>query len=262
MPIAPSRRHLYRFGPFRYDPDDKSLARDGDPRPLRLKRMSLLLLEFFLGRPGQLIPRESIRALLWPERKLGLTPTASEENALDQQISLLRTELKKADGSPTNYITSEKCKGFRFNVEVKEEGGRVALTVLPFRYSPSGRKGADLEFELRDALIRRLTLNPALNVRHAESNRKAALAPESDQGSGGAVERGTWAGRVVTGAVFIRGPKLRVTFQLIGAGGYYEQTPEPVECELAESALAAELIAAHIERALHLSPPGGRRKQK
>ncbi len=255
MPTSDSH-HVYRFGPFRYDKDEKSLLRDGHPQPARLKRMSLLLLEFFLRHPGQLVSREEIRGLLWPESKRGMI-TPSEENALDQQISLLRTELKRADGAETNYIASEKGKGFRFVAGVAEEGQRITLTVLPFRQSHKGRMTVDLEFEIRDALIRRLTLNPTLSVRHAELN----LSTLEDSYDPISIGKELGVGKVITGAVFIQRNRLRLMLQLINTSGYYEQTPEPFEFNLADRLKAVEIIAAHIETALNASLPGRRKKR-
>jgi len=79
------------FGPFNYDPDGRSLLRDGAPVPIGYR--GALLLGAFLMRPGQTLSKSELLDHAWP----GL---AVEENNLSVQLAALRKALgKRLDGS-------------------------------------------------------------------------------------------------------------------------------------------------------------------
>ena len=97
--------NFYAFGPFRFDPRDRVLSRDGAHVPLSPKAAELLLL--FVQSSGRLLSKETLIASLWPE-------TFVEESSLSQTVFLLR----KALGEP--YIETVPRRGFRFTEPVRE----------------------------------------------------------------------------------------------------------------------------------------------
>jgi DNA-binding winged helix-turn-helix (wHTH) protein/Tfp pilus assembly protein PilF len=97
--------NYYEFGPFRFDPRDRVLARRGVNVPLSPKAAELLLL--FVQSHGRLLPKETLIASLWPD-------TFVEESSLSQTVFLLR----KALGEP--YIETIPRRGFRFTAPVRE----------------------------------------------------------------------------------------------------------------------------------------------
>src|SRR5205085_11264513 len=58
--------------------------------------------------------------------------------------------------------------------------------------------------------------------------------------------------KVITGALFTKQDKFRITLQLIDTRGYYELPLEPVEFNLDDILKAAKLISTRIEKALNL----------
>lgn len=97
-------RHLYEFGPFRLDPGERLLARNGVPIPLPPKAFVLLVL--LVERSGRLRSKEELMRAAWPE-------TFVEENNLSQCISTLRKALTD-DGDGQKFIETVPRLGYRF----------------------------------------------------------------------------------------------------------------------------------------------------
>lgn len=96
-------RRTYEFGPFRLDPEDRTLARDGVLVPLTIKAFDTLLV--LVENPGRVISKDELMRRVWPE-------TAVEENNLAQQISSLRKALGESE-SGGKYIETLPKRGYR-----------------------------------------------------------------------------------------------------------------------------------------------------
>jgi len=122
------QRPLYEFGPFRVDPQNRVLLRDGQPVPLTGKPFDILLA--LLEHPGQLLAKDELLARVWPD-------TVVEEGNLGRSISSLR---KALDDSPDEhrYIVTLSRHGYRFVGDVREcweENGIAAAgpaEIMPF----------------------------------------------------------------------------------------------------------------------------------
>ena len=57
-------RLVYEFGPFRLEPAEHSLVRDGKPVQIAPKVFELLL--FLVQRPGRLVTKSQIMEAVWP----------------------------------------------------------------------------------------------------------------------------------------------------------------------------------------------------
>ena len=57
--------HVYEFGPFRVDPGERILSREGKPVPVSAKAFDTLL--FMLQRSGHLIEKEELIRAIWPD---------------------------------------------------------------------------------------------------------------------------------------------------------------------------------------------------
>jgi TolB-like protein/Tfp pilus assembly protein PilF len=122
----------YEFGPFRLDPSQKLLLREGSAVPLMPKVFDLLCL--LVEQNGQLIDRQSLLQRLWPD-------TFVEEGNLSKAMFLLRQALgQKGNAGP--YIETVPKRGYRFIAEVSRraaahagrqpENQPPAIAVLPF----------------------------------------------------------------------------------------------------------------------------------
>jgi len=122
------QKPLYEFGPFRVDPQNRLLLRDGQPLPLTGKPFDILLA--LLEHPGQLLTKDELLARVWPDAVV-------EEGNLGRSISSLR---KALDDSPDEhrYIVTLSRHGYRFVGDVREcwqENGTAAAgpaEIMPF----------------------------------------------------------------------------------------------------------------------------------
>lgn len=107
--------HLYEFGPFRLDPNQRLLLRAEKHK--RLSPMVFDLLLFLVQRSGQLVKKDEIIEHLWSD-------TIVEEGNLTNNVSILRKELGDTGKDP-KFIQTVPKHGYRFVAEVKilEAGG-------------------------------------------------------------------------------------------------------------------------------------------
>ncbi len=108
-----SSKTIYEFGPFRLDLSEGVLYRSGELVPLTPKAFDTLVV--FLQNAGRVLGKEEVMSQVWPD-------TFVEEANLAVNISLLRKSLGlRPDGG--QYIETLPRRGYRFAVEVKEDGG-------------------------------------------------------------------------------------------------------------------------------------------
>jgi DNA-binding winged helix-turn-helix (wHTH) protein len=110
------------FGEFEFDEKLLQLRRGGDSVALTGQCLDLLVL--MLDRPGQLITREEIRGILWPDSNVDF------EHSLDVLVSRLRVTLGD-DKKSTRYIQTVPKKGYRFleQVKTKPDDGEASKSV-------------------------------------------------------------------------------------------------------------------------------------
>ena len=99
---AQFQARIYRFGPFRFDPAERSLSRDGEPVLLMPKAIDTLAV--LLERRGQVVEKPELMKLVWPD-------CVVEEIGLARNISLLRKALGE---NAENYIETVPRRGYRF----------------------------------------------------------------------------------------------------------------------------------------------------
>jgi DNA-binding winged helix-turn-helix (wHTH) protein len=95
---------IYEFGPFRLDPTERLLVRDGQPVPLTPKAFDLLV--YLVEHQGRLVEKQALLSALWPD-------TVVEEVNLAYNISALR---KVLDGNVegASMIQTVPTRGYRF----------------------------------------------------------------------------------------------------------------------------------------------------
>jgi DNA-binding winged helix-turn-helix (wHTH) protein/TolB-like protein/Flp pilus assembly protein TadD len=117
-------KHLYAFGPFRLDPAERLLLRDGQPVPLTPKTFDTLVA--LVERSGHLVDKQNLLKLIWPDSFV-------EEGNLCVTVSMLRKALG-SDREERKYIeTVSKC-GYRFVApvtELEEEPIRTPTILSP-----------------------------------------------------------------------------------------------------------------------------------
>lgn len=109
---SPSKpvRHIYEFGPFRLDLEERLLTHSGQSVPLPPKVFDTLVL--LIEHRGRIVKKEDMMKMLWPDRYV-------EESNLSQNIFMLRKILVEGPGSD-QYIETIPKRGYRFIGNVTE----------------------------------------------------------------------------------------------------------------------------------------------
>jgi DNA-binding winged helix-turn-helix (wHTH) protein/TolB-like protein len=107
--MAKELKRLYEFGPFRLDPEERRLVRDGEPVPLTPKAFDTLLV--LVENSGHVLAKDALMAKVWPDSFV-------EENNLIQNVSTLRKALAESGGQ--QYIETVPRRGYRFVATVRE----------------------------------------------------------------------------------------------------------------------------------------------
>jgi eukaryotic-like serine/threonine-protein kinase len=103
-------KHLYVFGPFRFDPEERLLRRDGTPVPLAPKVAETLFL--LVQNAGRLVDKDDLMRQVWPDAFV-------EEGNLNKNIFTLRKTLGQWDGG-REYIETVPKRGYRFVAPVNQ----------------------------------------------------------------------------------------------------------------------------------------------
>ncbi len=106
MSLSPQR--LYDFGPFRLEPVERLLLRDGQPVLLPPKAYDLLVT--LVAHAGHLVTKEDLLREVWPG-------TFVEEANLSYTVSLVRKAIGD-DREPYRYIETVPKRGYRFKESV------------------------------------------------------------------------------------------------------------------------------------------------
>ena len=110
---------MYEFGPFRMDPKEQVLSRDGKSIPLSPKLFDTLLV--LVQNSGHLVDKDEMLRRVWPDSFV-------EEGNLTKNVFLLRKILE--DGQETTYIETVPKRGYRFVPTVKERNGSGSGTLV------------------------------------------------------------------------------------------------------------------------------------
>ena len=112
---------MYEFGPFRVDPAERILSRDGKAVPVSVKCFDTLL--FLIQRSGHLVEKADLIHAIWPDSFV-------EEGNLKVVISGLRKSLEDDVGEP-KYIQTVAKHGYRFVGHVQIISPVQALPTSP-----------------------------------------------------------------------------------------------------------------------------------
>jgi DNA-binding winged helix-turn-helix (wHTH) protein/tetratricopeptide (TPR) repeat protein len=108
--VSREKQRVYEFGPFRLDPGQQQLFKDGIPVPLTPKAFDTLLA--LVQKHGQLVSKEELLQTVWPDAFV-------EESTLAQNVFRLRKLL--ADGEAgSSWIETIPKRGYRFTAPVRE----------------------------------------------------------------------------------------------------------------------------------------------
>ena len=111
--------HIFEFGQFRLDEEERILSRNGEPLPLAPKVFDTLVV--LVRHRGHLLEKNKLMEEVWPD-------TFVEEINLAVNISTLRKVLGESDsGRP--FIETVPKRGYRFVAEVSEPSYQSELVI-------------------------------------------------------------------------------------------------------------------------------------
>lgn len=110
---TPSPEEKVRFGPYELDLYSSELRKNG--RRIRIQQQPLRILALLLENPGELVTREKMRMLLWPD---GLY--VDFEHGLNRSVNKLRRALLDSADSP-RYIETLPSRGYRFIATIESQ---------------------------------------------------------------------------------------------------------------------------------------------
>ncbi|HWQ36295.1 MAG TPA: winged helix-turn-helix domain-containing protein [Blastocatellia bacterium] len=141
---------LYKFGSFSLDATARVLLRDGEPVALTRKSVETLLA--LVEHAGQVVPREELFRLIWPDRVV-------DEANLTQNIAMVRRALAAERGTPA-WIETFSGRGYRLTGPVIiEEQESVTFTAAPeVSPAPSAPTSETAASPARRASVRWLAL--------------------------------------------------------------------------------------------------------
>lgn len=112
-------KHIYEFGPFNLDANERVLLRNGVPVSLAPKAIETLIL--LVQNSGHIVEKDELMKTVWPDAFV-------EEAGLTRNVSVLRKVLGE-DSGDSQYIETVPKRGYRFAVAVKElrEGSDLVI---------------------------------------------------------------------------------------------------------------------------------------
>jgi DNA-binding winged helix-turn-helix (wHTH) protein len=109
MGVLQKNGHLIQFGPFELDAKNAELRRKGVRTPIQ--PVAFKLLEMLVSRPNELISREEIRRVLWPQERV--TKPENLDLRLNFEIKAIRQALADDHAKP-RYIQTVRKRGYKF----------------------------------------------------------------------------------------------------------------------------------------------------
>src|SRR5687768_624740 len=106
MPQPLSSTTVIRFGSFDVDPANAELRKNGVR--LHIQEQPMQVLTVLLQRPNEVVTRDELRALLWPEGTF-----VDYERGLNAAVARLRQVLNDSAEAP-RYIETVARRGYRF----------------------------------------------------------------------------------------------------------------------------------------------------
>ena len=232
-------KHLYRFGEFTLDANQKVLLREGKPVLLAPKVLETLLTLVQNG--GRIIEKEDLMKRLWPD-------TYVEESNLTYTIVQLRKTLGD-DARHPRYIETIPKRGYRFIVEVEEAPSDMgSIAVLPFVDMSPERDQEYFCEGLADELINSLASLPNLHVASRTSSFRFKSTTLDIREVGKRLNVNT----VLEGSVRKSGNNFRITAQLVSAIDGYQLWSGKYDRKLEDIFAVQEDIAQNTVRALRV----------
>jgi TolB-like protein/Tfp pilus assembly protein PilF len=235
-------KHVYRFGPFSIDRDERLLRRGAEVIPLTPKAIETLLV--LAGSNGRVVEKEELIRSVWPDSFV-------EEGSLTRNISMLRKSLE-------GYIETIPRRGYRFTVPVAEhlaDDGPASrsLAVLPLANLSGDPSQAYFADGMTDELISYFLKIEALHV----SSRTSVMAYKDVRKPLCEIARELGVNWVVEGAVLHSAGRVRISVRLMDGATERHLWSETYEKDMRDVLALQSDVAGDVSREIRikLTPP-------
>jgi TolB-like protein/Tfp pilus assembly protein PilF len=239
---------VYEFGPFRLEPAERRLRRDGILLPLTPKALDTLLA--LVENAGRAVGKDELMERVWPG-------TSVADATIAQNIFALRKVLGE-----TLHIETVPKFGYRFVTPVREAPrplDKITLVVLPFENLSGDRDQEYFSDGLTDEMIAQLgRLNPAeLGV----IARTSAMKYKATTKTVAEIGRELHVSHVVEGTVRRAGGRVRVTAQLVQVADQTHVWSDTYDRDFGDILVLQSDIAQAIARQIKITlTPGAARR--
>jgi TolB-like protein/Tfp pilus assembly protein PilF len=238
----------YEFGPFRVDPSERQLFRNGEIVRLRPKVFDVLLV--LVQNSGHTLSKDEVIKLVWPN-------TAIEEGNLARNISTLRSALGERPRE-CQYIETIPWRGYRFVANVREVRDHQSapaiesIAVLPFTNINADSKKEYLCDGISDSLITSLAQLTNLRV----TSRNSAFRYKEREIDAPAVGRELKVQALLMGRIVESGELLSISVELVETSDDRHLWGAQYVRKLDDLFSAQEIIAREIVEKLQLELTG------
>jgi Tol biopolymer transport system component/DNA-binding winged helix-turn-helix (wHTH) protein len=116
------QRPIARFEDFEVNPETGEVWKAG--RPLKVQDQPFKVLAALLERPGQIVTREELRQLIWPDKSFG-----DFDHAINLALAKLRATLGDSADVP-HLIETLPRRGYRFIAPLKQQSNPPAARII------------------------------------------------------------------------------------------------------------------------------------
>jgi adenylate cyclase len=253
---VPDKRS-YEFAPFRLDPVEFVLERDGIPLSLTPKVFQTLLV--LVENSGHILDKEELYRRVWPDAVV-------EEGNLAKNISVLRKLLDDI-GSGASFIETISKRGYRFVAPVQRSEparqrhatnsteGETRIAVLPFANFTNDPENEYFCDGLAEELLNALAKIQGLKV----AARTSAFSFKGKNTDVSDIAAALRVNTLLEGSVRRSGNRLRITVQLISAQDGFHIWSAQYDRELNDIFEVQEEITLAIIASLKLNLVGEQR---
>ena len=238
----------FEFGPFRIDPAERLLLREGAPVPLTPKVFETLLA--LVQNSGHVLAKDKLMREVWPD-------TYVEEANLTQNVFTLRKVLGESrDGR--QYIETVPRLGYRFGATVREVRGEGpvrsidSLAVLPLINASGNPNMEYLSDGVTESIINSMSQLPQLRV----MARSTVFRYKSQEVDAEKIGRDLGVRGVLTGRVLQLGERLIIRTELVDTADGSQLWGEQYDCKPSDLLAVQEEISREISEKLRIRLTG------
>jgi TolB-like protein len=243
---VPSASRLMRFGAFELDVRSGELRKQGTL--IKLQEQPLRILEMLLAKRGEVVTREELRSILWPNNTF-----VDFDHGLNKAINKLREALGDSAESP-RFVETLSRRGYRFigDMHTADATGD-SIVVLPLV-----NMSADPENEYFADGITEEIINALAQIRdlHVVA-RSSAFSFKGKHIDPRVVGEQLNVRTVLEGSVRRAGNQLRITAQLVNAADGFHLWSERYDREMKDVFEIQDDIARGIVERLKMTLEGG-----